>query len=437
MKIRLVQLLLLLFSTALVHGQNYGPFVQVKKYTSQQPPNKFDSSLGLLTNRLGAAFHYLYPLYQALTWEQKFRAKTGDAAFYESFAEALAFAGDYAMASRYSQKKYMALPDSIQDSIRKKVEELQHIQYVPARKTILDIARHYNTIMINEAHSKPEHRAFTYSLLDDLYKAGYRYLAMEALNNYANKCLDSLNSFTGYYTGEPVAGELVRHAIKLGYTLIAYEDTAGHTNLSLRDSIQAANIYNRLRGDAGARVLIHAGYGHTSKEPIGDFIPMAVWYTKISGQIPFCIDQTEMTEGSYHEYGRLVYQYFTKRYQINEPSILFQQNRSFNPSGLRGYDAIVCHPPVKNIQNRPAWLTLNNERQPVLIAPSERTLFLVQAYYKEEYSTDMVNYTVPADQTYVAAPSGYYCLFLKKGDYKIVLRDASYKILSEKELTVK
>ncbi|MDZ4794759.1 MAG: hypothetical protein SGI83_10815 [Bacteroidota bacterium] len=417
--------------------KNYLPFEQVRKYTNAQSANKYDSSLKYLTNRLGAEIHYLYPFYQAIGWENKFKTAMGENIFYSRFSEFLAFAGDYSMATSYTTKGFDTLSAAAIASIADTVSKLKNIQSVPAKKAIISNATHYSVIMINESHAKPIHRAFTYSLLEDLYKEGYRYLAMEAFNNYSNKCLDSVNIFTGYYTYEPVAGELVRKALELGYQLIAYEDTLATThNKSQRDSIQAENIYSVLKKNPSAKILVHAGYSHISEEKIGDYIPMALWFRKISGIDPFTIDQTGMTEGSEFEYGRIFYDFFIERFTIGTASIIYQDKRPFNPLEEKGYDAIVMHPATTYQHNRPAWLSFNGERKATLVQPTEKMLFFVQAYYEKEYSTDLLNYIVPADQTYISNREGYYCLYLRKGKYKIVLRDVSYKVLSTKELEI-
>ncbi len=423
-----------LFSPA----QTYLPFEQVRKYTNSQSPNKFDSSHKYLTNRLGAEIHYLYPLYQAIGWETKFKNAMGENRFYENFSQLLSFAGDYRKAITYTEKNFDTLSLFAQSMIADTINKLKNIQYVPAKSSILSIAPHYSVIMINESPAKPVHRAFTYSLLDDLYREGYRYLAMEAFNNYANKCLDSLNVFTGYYTYEPVAGELVRKALQLGFKLVSYEDTtASEHTASQRDSIQAENIYRVIKKDPSAKILVHAGYGHIAEEKTGDYTPMALWFKKISGIDPFTIDQTAMTEGSDFEYGRIFYQYFNARFTINAPSIIYHNKRPFNPLEQKGYDAIVMHSSTNYLHNRPDWLSLEGERKATLVQPTEKMLFFVQAYYLNEYNADMLNFLVPADHTYITNQEGYYCLFLRKGNYKIVMRDVSYKILSSKDLEVK
>lgn len=428
---------LIFHSSLVLSAQSYLPFEQIGKYTKTQAPNKYDSSLKYLSNRLGAEIHYLYPFYQAIGWENKFKQAMGEKNFYSSFSQLLSFAGDYSMATVYAAKGFDSLSTDVISSIADSISKLKNIQYLPAKNSIISNAPHYRVIMINESHAKPVHRAFTYSLLEDLFKKGYRYLAMEAFNNYSNKCLDSLNVFTGYYTYEPVAGELVRKALQLGYKLISYEDTLAslHT-FSQRDSVQAANIYGVIKKDPSAKILVHAGNTHISEEKIGDYIPMALWFKKISGIDPFTVDQTGMTEGSEFEYGRIFYQFFNARFNISTSSILYQNKRPFNPLEEKGYDVIVMHPATMYQHNRPTWLSLNAERKITLVQPTEKMLFFVQAYYENEYNTDILNFLVPTDQTYITNREGYYCLYLRKGKYKIVLRDVSYKVLSTKDLEV-
>ena len=92
--------------------------------------------------------------------------------------------------------------------------------------------------------------------------------------------------------------------------------------------------------------------------------------------------------------------------------------------------------PRQHLKRIQTWLSLNGERKVTLIQPTEKLLFFVQAFYENEYDADVINFLVPADQTYITNREGYYCLYLKPGKYKIVLRDVSYKVLATKELEV-
>jgi len=319
------------------------------------------------------------------------------------------------------------------------VDQLRDLQSINASGYIAGIALDAQVVMINEARNKPVHRAFTYGLLEQLYKEGFRYLAMEMLSNHAGHSLNRLDDKTGFYAKEPVAGEMIRKAISLGYTLVPYEDTIAfrHTP-SQRDSSQAAHIYEVIRRDPKAKILVHAGYGHISESAATPgYIPMGLAFKKLSGIDPLTIDQTMFTEGSTFEYGRLYYDALMRKISIDEPVVLLKNRQPYPLIDVKGYDVYVVHPPAVYKNNRPSWLALNGERKETTISPQEKALFLVQAYYEEEYNRQPLAELVPADQTYVTSDYGYYSLYLKPGKYKIVFRDIGYKKLNERDREVK
>ncbi len=418
-------------------SQGSNAFEQVRRYTQAEKASRFDSLQTSFTNTIGNDVHYLYPLYQGIGWESRFRRLLGERAFNENFSQMLSFVGDHRAADEYAQKNYEKLTPAETRSIQQYINGLRNVQTIDAQTYITGRAMSASVVMINEAHNRPQHRAFTYSLLDALYQEGFRYLAMETFTHAAGYALNELNIFTGFYTKEPVGGELVRHALALGYTLVPYEDTAGarHTP-SERDSIQAANIYRVLQQDKDAKILVHAGYGHISKEQVGSgYTPMGLAFKKLSGIDPLTIDQTVLTEGSIFEYGRLFYQYLLQKLPLAEPTVVLQNKKQID-LGQAGYDIIVVHPPVVYRNNRPTWLSLGGVRKETPVAPGEKKLFLVQAYYADEYHEDIIGQLVPADQTYIASGNGYYSLYLAPGRYRLVFRDVAYHKLAEKEITV-
>lgn len=288
--------------------------------------------------------------------------------------------------------------------------------------------------MINEAFAKPLHRAFTLSLLADLYREGYHYLAMEMLNNFSDHTLGKVSMHTGYYAAEPVAGELIRTALSLGYTLVSYEDTAAAVHSATqRDSVQAENIYAVLKQDTAAKILVHASFTHISKKvgPNG-FIPMGLAFKRISGIDPLTIDQTDMTEESNFAYGRIIYQAYLAKFPLTQASIALVNGEPVNVTDKDLYDLCVIHPPTQYKDNRPQWLTLGGLREPVVIKPPVKGVFFTQAYYLNEieHNDNTPWQLVPADQTYIPNGTGNYLLFLKKGKYKVFFRDINYQILN-------
>lgn len=429
---------LVVFADQYCFSQNNPQIDQIRKYAQANMPRSYDSSLGYLNLKPGGNLNYLYPLYQLFKQEDKFRHIENDEGYYDDLSNALSFLDDYKGSLEYQAKKYDEPDRALVKQIDKTIGDLKNIRHADAKRYILFLAKSYRVIMINEAHNKPLHRAFVLSLLEDLYKKGFRYLAMEMLNNHADHSLNRVTSASGYFVNEPVAAELVRTALALGYKLVSYEDTAAvlHTPTE-RDEIQARNINKVILDDASAKILVLAGYGHISKKAMGnDYIPMGMAFRKLSGIDPLCIDQTGMTEGSELAYGKALYQSYVEKFNINTPSVAMLGNEAVNITNDENYDAIVIHPPTAYHDGRPTWLSLNGSRQPVYVKPTVKETFLVQAYYEDETKLNGPGKLVPADQTYIPTNKENYLLYLKKGKYLVTFRDIGYRLIGKLSIEV-
>ncbi len=382
--------------------------------------------------------HYLYPLFKAFQQEKTLIASHGAANYYEQLAQAAAFTGDYSTAIALEKASHEPFSgDSLKKEITKQATAAKEVQYTDAVRYILSRSKNNKVVMINEAHDKPLHRAFTASLLEALYQEGFRYLAMETLNTGHNASLRKVNAFTGHYTCEPVAGELVRKALELGYILIPYEDTASNNHtVNQREYAQAANLAAVLKKDSSAKILVHAGYGHIEEGAADSRIPMAAYFKILSGIDPLTIDQTELTEGSNTAYGALFYDTWVQFHPTELPVVPMLNNQPYDPYEMNLYDIHVVHPLTKYKNGRPVWMAMNGWKKETPVPPAYQSLFMVQAYYSKECNEKTVVQAVPADQTYVSAPNGYYYLYLHKGKYRLVFRDKLYKVLGTKEITI-
>jgi len=429
----------LLFLAYSVQAQQGKAIEQIRRYIDSKAPVKSDSAYYSFFNAFKyGTVNYLKPLYESIGWEDRSKKEVGDKYFYDILSQQLATVGDYRMVDVYGTKNYDTLANDARKFIRQEVAQIRDIQSINAALYVAGRALDTRVVMINEAHDKPLHRAFTYSLLDQLYQQGFRYLAMEMLSTLRNASLKELNNTTGFYAEEPVAGELIRKAISLGYTLVPYEDTGAvnHTNTQ-RDSVQAANINKILQKDPTAKILVHAGYGHISETKLGeDVIPMGMAFQKLSGIDPLTVNQTNFTEGSTGDYGRVFYNELMQKIRIDEPVVLLKGKNPYSLTDQKGYDIFVVHPLDVYKNNRPVWLALNGERKEVSVSPQEKNLFLVQAYYEDEYNKHPLEELIPADQTYITSDYGYYNLYLKPGKYKLVFRDVGYNNLNVRDKTV-
>jgi hypothetical protein len=261
---------------------------------------------------------------------------------------------------------------------------------------------------------------------------------MEMLNPGPDQELSKLTYQTGQFTSEPVAGEMIRMALEMGFKLVAYEDAnAVHHTPRQRDSIQAAHIYQILQADSSAKIFVYAGYGHIAEKSVSsDFVPMGMAFKKISGIDPLTIDQTDMTEGSNFSYGKAFYEAYLQKYPVSSPSIALSDDEPVNITGSELYDLTVIHPKTVYRDSRPTWLSLQNRRQPVYVKPSNKNTFLVQAYYQYESFNSKPGQVVPADQTYLQSGKGNYLLFLRRGKYILLFRDWKYKTLYTQHIEV-
>jgi hypothetical protein len=177
------------------------------------------------------------------------------------------------------------------------------------QEQIIEFARSTQIVIINEAHDMPWHREMTLSLLEPLWDQGYRYLAAEAfseqVHDYPEEAFGRLSA--GYYTVDPVFGELIRAAKRLGYELVPYEapippesvrDGPRSERIAFREEAQANQLMERVFArDAEAKVIVHVGYSHATEVPIPslDGSTMSWMATRLKEKSdidPLTIDQT-------------------------------------------------------------------------------------------------------------------------------------------------
>jgi hypothetical protein len=240
-------------------------------------------------------------------------------------------------------------------------------QYIPtdAINFIGEKSKNEQLILINEAHHIPLHRVFTSQLLKQLYDAGFRYLGLETLFNGETDTDLELNIRkypivkSGLFSREPQFGNLIREAIKLGFTVFPYE--AKSKDFKSRELEQAQNIFKVLQKDPNAKILVHCGYGHIIEDMGNEnFIFMAQHLKKLSGIDPLTIDQTTLAESANPSFEHPNYRGFkfekSAIFVDNNNKTLALKSKYFHP-----HDILVYHPPTTYISGRPNWLLRNDE----------------------------------------------------------------------------
>lgn len=173
-------------------------------------------------------------------------------------------------------------------------------QAADAVDTIVELAAQRRVVMVNEAHHDAHTRLLTLELLPRLRALGYTHLAIEALVeddvHLRKRGYPTARSGTEYMR-EPVYGEIVREALRLGYVLVPYDPV--DLDAQARESQQARKLYDKvLAGNPNAKLLVHAGYAHIDKGlgRLGRVLPMAANLQALSGLDILSVDQTDIRE---------------------------------------------------------------------------------------------------------------------------------------------
>jgi hypothetical protein len=288
------------------------------------------------------------------------------------------------------------------------------LQYISAR------AKNERIVIINEAHHQPMHRAFTESLLQELYDNGFRYLGIETLS-YCDAILNQKKYpelSSGYYSGEPQFGNLIRKALEIGFYVFSYE-TKENVDGKQREIDQANNIKRILLKDSTAKILIHCGFDHAVESPYQAWgYAMAGRLKEFTGIDPLTIDQIDMTERSSIEFDN---PYFKLIHLDYDAVFIDSSGNSFRGAKVnKDFDIKVYHPRTKWKYERPNWVFKNNKiPTPILNLVNIDFPCLVLAYKENE---DIAK-AVPVDVIELKSKSDDKYLALYKGGYIIVVKN--------------
>jgi hypothetical protein len=334
-----------------------------------------------------------------------------------------------------------------------------------ATEVITQLATDRRIVLINEAHHDAHTRQLTLALLPRLRALGFNYFAVEALSDKDDQLMQRgypVKDSGTEYLHEPAYGDIVRTAIKLGFTLVAYDADTG--TMQDREAGQANNLYRKVFArDPHARLFVHAGYAHIDKAKgrLGNTAPMAMHLQQLTGIEPLSIDQTQFREqlpGKPDAYQKLI-----KDFPSDGPIVLINRTtgRPWSAHPDR-YDLNVLLPPADTgggesgyIQplttvrdtdrdhlmlanhlnkQRPDWLTLRNERIPYAIRTTLcKTRFpcVVDAHYVNEPDE-----AITADRYAFMQGDAASRLYLRPGRYRLRAWDIRGRTLSQKIITV-
>jgi hypothetical protein len=306
-----------------------------------------------------------------------------------------------------------------------------------AVETIAKLAADRRIVLINEAHHDAHTRELTLALLPRLRAMGFTHFAAEALGDDPDLMQRGYPVTTSgsEYLHEPLYGEIVRQAIRLGFTVVSYESESG--DLTQREAGQARKLYRKVfEADPKARLFVHAGYAHIDKTPgnLGGTIqPMAMALKRLSGFDPLSIDQTH-----WRDIGPLPasdpYQQLLALYQPQKPTVLTRRSDGvpWSADPLR-HDVDVLLPPPGH-QRRPRWLALDGLRKTRLINTelcAKHIPCVIEARYAGE-SDD----AIPADRYTFLLDDSLNTLYLYPGSYRLRAVDTDDRVLSKHSFEV-
>ena len=304
--------------------------------------------------------------------------------------------------------------------------------------TIMKLTAGRRIVMINEAHHDAHTRALTLALLPRLKAAGFTHFAAEALHD-----ADPGLAKRGYpvpasgsqYLREPLYGEIVRQALKLGFIVVPYESDA--PTMAEREAGQARQLYRKVfQADPKARLFIHAGYAHIDKAPgnLGLGVkPMAMQLRELTGFDPLSIDQTRWRDIGVtldnDPYRQLIELYRPERAVV----ITRRDDGSVWTADPTRHDVDVLLPGPGRLR-RPRWLSLDGRRVTRLITTelcAGHVPCVVEARYADE-SDD----AIPADLFTFLTADGMSSLYLYPGHYRLQAWAADGRVLKERRLDV-
>ena len=327
------------------------------------------------------------------------------------------------------------------------------------------LAKDRRIVMVNEAHHDAHTRELTLALLPRLRALGFTHFAAEALGDR-----DPALAKRGYpdtasgseYLHEPLYGEIIRSAIRLGFVIVPYDGDS--TDTASRERQQARNLYQRVFARTpDARLFVHAGYAHIDKGKgrLGKVKPMAMQLQELTGLTALSVDQVNFRDvhsrNEFDPYHQLVAAFHPqlptalvdratgKPWSASpgtyDVSVLLPPSLALAAGGDEvhtawlsfGMSGIAVEPPSSE-PARPAWLRLGGQRHAHVVDGNmcAKTFpCVIEAHYPGEPDN-----ATAADRYPFTKASAREPLYLFPGSYRLRAFDRNGKTLGENRIVV-
>jgi len=338
---------------------------------------------------------------------------------------------------------------------------------------ITKLAADRRIVLINEAHHNAHTRTLTLALLPHLRKLGFTYFAAEALGEDDTALMQRgypIKASGTEYLEEPLYGDIVREAIRLGFILVPYD--SAEIDPQTRDAAQAATLFQKVFAkDPKARLFVHAGYAHIDKASgrLDSTTPMAAQLKKLTGFDPLSIDQTQFLESridASDDYSLLIQRFPAQSAEVlvnrvtGRPWSALPQLYDVNvilPIGLNAktfgdetWGQFGARATLKNANDpsriaagslttlnempRPKWLTIDGQRRafPISTELCRRSFpCAIDAHYLDERDD-----ATAADRYAFTTPYASSKLYLRPGRYRLRAWNIAGRTLSEQVIRV-
>ncbi len=329
--------------------------------------------------------------------------------------------------------KLEAAPNQKQIELTGSDSNLLSVQNIyNARPALLKYAKDKQIVIINEDPSDPRHRAFAESLLLEFYNNGFRYLAIESLQQNEKEINKRKYPIlkSGKYANEPQMGNLIRTAISIGFKIVACAQKKEKTNA--KQSMNKAKIIAKvLKKDAKAKLLVlcePASLYENNTDGLDK--TMTTNLKEMTGLDPFTINQVKYVDGSSREVSNAV----LRKLILFESSILINDQGQFFTTldQNKQWDVSLLHSFPKYVFDRPAWITSGVARlfKEMPNKPEEISYpYLVLAYLENEFVNKDA---VPVDVIEIENETDKKQMALYLGNYQLVMQDKTGKAVTQK-----
>ena len=319
----------------------------------------------------------------------------------------------------------------------------------PAAAVILSMAKSRKAVFFNEAHSAPITRTLTIELLAKLRAEGFNYFAAETLYD-SDHDLNKRGYPTpksGFYINEPLYGEMVRTALKLGFKVVAYDvENAGEGDA--RERAGAQRLARVFKQDPHARLVVDAGFAHVQKS--GKYLggsSMGEFFHKLSGIDPLTIEQTMLIQHARPDQDHPYYLAVMQALHPQQPIVFVAADGKTWTLKPGQYDMSVFYPESASTKARPDWLALNGLRVPYAVGSelcNGHFPCLIQAFYANEGDDavaadrtvlNTVDPNAPMSQRVLNGQGdAQSVLFLRPGKYRLTATDRRNHVVFSRDI---